>query len=244
MKRHFKRIDPPAAADEVDPMFKKIVVGLPSYDGRVAPQCKASLEKLQAYNNSHSAKTPHEFSFEIRIKAGSSSLFLRNHAASNGDKRIKQKLNYDYFLSIDADMAFSVESIIRLVQSFEALQRGKGGTDVGAIGGAYSGRGSVNSHLLVAGDFDEVAGEIPPSKWLSVETNGLHKVDWCGTGFLLIPKDVLEALEYPWFRSYAIEKKGMAELCTEDVGICMDIAGKLHRTIWVDCDIRIAHLIH
>jgi hypothetical protein len=226
-------------------MFIKICVGLAVYDGKVPQLVSESLRALETYNNSHSKKIPRAFVFEQVTVTGTSSFFGRNLAASKGILKIKQNLPYDYYLSIDGDIVFTVNSIIRLVEKYRELKKKRfQSLPIGILGGAYAGRSEKNSHKLVAGYFTETKGDAPIEKYLDYDCMDCKEVDWCGTGFMLIPKDVLESLEYPWFRPHIIVKKDEASLSTEDISICMDVKEKLRRSIWVDCSNRVSHLIH
>jgi len=218
----------------------RVVIGLPLYQANdICPLTQQCLQEAEAYN-----KQQDLIYFEIRKVTGTSSVFARNFCAGAMCEKTKQKLNYDYFLSIDGDMAFSVNSILRLIRRYEEIKAGVG-KDIGILGGAYTSRGARNAGRLVAGGWGSTVGIAPEEFWLPYWMD-LHalKVDWCGTGFMLIPKDVLEALEYPWFRSYVIDRGDESSLTTEDLSICMDVKSKLNRSVWVDCTNRIAHIPH
>jgi hypothetical protein len=220
-------------------MIKQIVIGLPLYQlSDLRTMTQKCLQKVNEYNN----QKEKEYEFDIRQVTGTSSLFARNYCASNMQEQTKQKIPYDYYLSIDGDMAFSVDSIIRLVEKYEDI-KGEG-KNIGIIGAAYAGRGNENADKIVAGNFCEVPGIAPSNLWLPYSCIECKEVDWVGTGFMLIPKDVFEALPYPWFRSYVVSKDNLSSLTTEDLSICMDVKQKLNRSIWVDASNRIAHIPH
>ncbi len=215
----------------------KVLVGVPLYqENQIHPITDACLKSLNS-------KT--ECIFETVRVSGTSSLFARNHAAAyvgnNAASELTwQKLNYDYYFSTDGDMGFSAESILRLIKLHEELKSQD--KKPGIIGGAYSKRG-MQADLLVAGNF-EIPGKAPFKFWLPYWSHGSLSVDWCGTGAMLLPRETLEALPYPWFRAHVVPQGNITSIITEDFSICMDVKQKLGLSIWVDCDNRFAHFPH
>jgi hypothetical protein len=224
-------------------MFTKICVGVPTYDGKINPETLKCLESLDVYNNTHGKGKELPYVFEVRRAFGSSSLYLRNTLAGMGSTKTRQKLPYDFYLSIDADMVFNVGNIINLVKTYERLKKSRSTASIGIIGGAYIGRGPVICTKICAGHFEGVPGHSPYGKWLPIDTMGVKEVDWTGTGFMLVAKDVLESMDYPWFRANVIVKDDDSNLTTEDIGISMDVKKSLRRTVYCDCSNRIGHII-
>ncbi len=219
----------------------KILVGVPLYqENQIHPVTNACLKSLDEY----SKKSDAECCFETVRVCGTSSLFARNYAAayigkSQASELTWQKPAYDFFFSTDGDMGFSAESILRLTAAFRELKALK--KFPGIVGGAYSKRNS-GSHLLVSGKF-EIPGKAPANLWLPYWSHGLQEVDWCGTGSMLVPRETLESMPYPWFRSYIVTKNDASTMTTEDLSICMDVKQK-GLSVWVDCDNRFAHFPH
>jgi hypothetical protein len=220
-------------------MTEKIRIGVATYEPKFHPETARSLRLLADYNKQGEAGGKNPYAFEVSHCYGTSSVFGRNYAAaSKNDCSIRQKLTYDYLLSIDSDMTFTVENIDYAVSLL------KDSENAGVVGGAYCGRTVKDSHLLVAGYFEkDHQGSNPLELWLPFTSKGVREVDWIGTGFMLIPKHVLEELDYPWFKLYTIIKDGKANLTTEDIAISMDIKNSGYK-ILLDCDNRIGHCIH
>jgi GT2 family glycosyltransferase len=171
---------------------------------------------------------------EVLRAFGSSSLYLRNLLAAKGNKKIHQVPDYDYYLSIDSDISFSMESIARLLQVFD------GRPGAGIVSASYTNNGP-NSHCLVAGNFkDAIPGNASPDLNIPAYESKVLSVDWVGAGFALIKKSVFEKLEYPWFRAHPIVVEETCELCTEDIGLCMD-AKAVGFEILIDCSNRVGH---
>jgi len=225
----------------------KIRIGIPLYDGKVKAECKRSIDAVIAYNDQKTAQNPNPFIFEIVPMVGTSSFFARNKAAGGGSQKTRQIVPFDYYLSLDGDISFSIDNIIRLVKKYEEIKKHQkhdtSDLPIGIIGAAYGGRGAGIEHKIVAGQFDEVPGNIPHEKWVAYDCMAYKCVNWVGTGFMLIPKDVFDSLPYPWFRPHVITIGDESELATEDIAICMDVQMQLKRSIWIDCSNRVAHLV-
>lgn len=59
---------------------------------------------------------------------------------------------------------------------------------------------------------------------VSITSSGLHKVDWCGAGFLFVKNQVMKDIEFPFFRSYVYEEGDRATQIGEDIGFCVQLA--------------------
>ena len=118
-----------------------IRVGIPSYNGEMCSETKATIERLKNCN---------EFGlkFDVVIVKRTSSYRARNVATkpipSEGGSLIKQTMPYDYYLSTDEDMAFDVGNVKRLIEE-----------DLDIISGAYVYSGS-RIDKVVAGNYDAV----------------------------------------------------------------------------------------
>ena len=202
-------------------------MGLPVYDGKLCKQTADTIQKLKACK---------EIDFDVVSVTGVQSYRGRNVSAKaiadGGGGLAKQKMPYDYLLTMDSDMAFDVSNVKRLI----ALEK-----DI--VGGAYGSRDGSHDKI-VAGYWDKIPGSSPQNKWLNFYDFGLKEVDWCGTGSLLIKKEVLETMEYPYFTlELTIDENGCRELASEDFSFCMN-AKKAGFKIFCDLDNRFAHLKH
>ena len=222
----------------------KVTIGLPLYqENQLCKGTAESLNKVLQYNKDPGRK----FETVLNRAVGTSSLFGRNYCAStifgtqNHSERTWQKLTYDYYLSIDGDMMFSLNSIMRLIDKFEQLKTE--GKNPGVIGGAYGSRSILYPNKIMAGKFT-IPGRTPEHLWVDYDEWNCIECDWCGTGFMLIDKSVFETLPYPWFRAPAVTDGDISTLITEDYSICMDVKVKLNKSIWIDCTNRIYHLPH
>jgi hypothetical protein len=225
-------------------MTIQIHVGIPLYNGKVHPKTQESLVSLDHYNKSFSKEKPGDYSFSLARVVGTSSLFARNIAAGKGCKKVDQILDYDFYLSLDGDIGFTIDSILRLVRKYNELKESEIGKNIGIIGAAYNGNDFNTEDKLIAGKFSDMPGISTIDLWIPLSCTECIEVDWIGTGFMLVAKDVLESLPYPWFRSHVILNKYESEMPTEDICICMDVKSKLSRSIWCDGSNRVIHFSH
>ena len=105
----------------------------------------------------------------------------------------------------------------------------------GIVGAAYPYR--TKNTLYVAGKFDP-NGKI--TSYVSTDILGRVRVDWTGGGFVYIPKRILEALEYPWFRRGVIDCGETADEMGEDIGLCLQ-ARKHGISVYCDCNCVVGH---
>ena len=158
---------------------------------------------------------------------GGSSLRGKNQKPFNGT------IDYDYIMFIDSDIIFSPEDIAQLINS-----------DKDICCGAYLMDGG--SHYAIVEEFDnKYFLENGTFKFLNKNDlnnkNDLFNVTYCGMGFMLIKKNVIETLEYPWF--YAdkiIFNNEIVEFTSEDVAFCLSLIKKGF-TIYIDPKVRVGH---
>ncbi|MDR0307130.1 MAG: hypothetical protein LBI42_09880 [Chitinispirillales bacterium] len=206
----------------------RVCVPFPNH-GSISPETQRSLELL---------KQSKDFYIELIEVQGSSISFIRNIGVNrSASEKVKQGgFEYDYYLSLDSDIAFTPEHLSLLL---------KRGLDI--VGAAYQYRAQTD--LLVAGHFDDHGeGVVKVNKFLTIDSMGIKEVDWIGAGFTLIKKEVLEAMDYPWYRELIVEyDDGSGEKSAvwvgEDVGFCVG-ARKKGFKIYCDCDCHVRHLLN
>ena len=204
-----------------------IRVGLP-WLRKVRPQITVdTLAVLRAYDKT-------KIDFQIVEVGGTHCVRGRNISSMerpvDGYSPVRQKLSYDYYLSMDDDMGFIPETIERLIA-----------TDKDVIGASYMNRDG-DASVIVAMPLNAKNKEDKFKVW----EHGLKECLWTGGGCILIKKQVFEALDYPWWRNNIAQIKDengilFSELMTEDVSFCED-ARKMNYKIWVDLDNRVAHI--
>lgn len=206
----------------------KLKIGIPfAKHGRITD---ATLKSVNDLKNSS------EFDVTIVAQQGSNVPRARN-AMINMEKSnlVHQKLEgFDYFLCVDADTGFTVDNVKQLLAH-----------DQNIVSGAY-----VHKHdrqRFVAGWFKEIEGISLMEDRVSLDKTGLFEVDWCGAGFLLLKREALESLPYPWFTCLEIKYDSpegkCAQVTSDDLGFCMK-ARHNGMKIMLDADCRVAHVPH
>ena len=202
----------------------KIKVGLPSYSGKVFPETDRTIRALSAYEDG--------VFFDVSIIPNGQTSISRSLAVTDGRYKTKQKFEWDYFLSMDADMSFPVQVPLMLIDRKKDI-----------VSAAYRIRSPRSGALLdqyVAAPWGDFIGHADRKKFLSVNTTGLHKVDFVGMGCCIISKRVFETLDFPYFNQHVITWKDESYPVAEDVSFCIDAAAAGFE-IWVDCDCIATH---
>lgn len=142
------------------------------------------------------------------------------------------KVEYDYLMWIDSDMAWQPDDVVRLLNHRKDIVSGvcpMGDKQDRAAYGWYAERADgvqVMRYATVKG---------------SADMQELIEVDFAGFGFVMIKRGVFEAVGYPWFRE-VVRQEGYTKLRTsEDIGLCTR-ARMAGYKVWVDPLVRIGHL--
>lgn len=150
-----------------------------------------------------------KFVFEPRH---SGPLMFNNRNSLINDQKSQMKKQfpleeYDAFLFVDSDISFSLNNVLKLIESKKEI--------IGSPYLKHDDRG-----LYSTGNFHkEIFGSTKFN--YSIIEKGLKQVDFTGTGFLLIQRNVFEILEYPWFEPIKVEYGNQAEVVGEDIAFCM-----------------------
>lgn len=206
----------------------KLKVGVPyAKHGRITDATLKSLKDLGKCT---------DFAVEITAQQGSNVPRARNAMINQEQSSlVHQKLSgFDFFLCVDADTGFTVDNVKQLLAH-----------ELDIVSGSY-----VHKHdaeHIVAGWFSEIDGVSLMDDRVTLERTGLFEVDWAGAGFLLIKREALEAMAYPWFTcleiSYESPDGPCAQITSDDLGFCMK-ARQSDLKIMLDADCRVAHVPH
>lgn len=205
----------------------KIKVGIPSYSGKLFPETWETVKALSAYEG--------PVSFDVLIVPQCyCTAEARNKAAAYNSYCKQYVPDYDYFLSMDADMSFPVSAVLMLIDDKKDI-----------VSAGYNMRSAKLSSLvpkLVAAHWTEKPGIAPGTAYLPDSTKGIQKVDTVGLGCCLINAAVFKKMEYPFFRHNIVEFNNgkSALLVQDDISFCMD-AARYGFEIFVDADIRVNH---
>ena len=133
---------------------------------------------------------------------------------------------YDYLFSVDSDIAFTPDTLVRLLAH-----------NVDMVSGLYIQR-KPGQHILEVYEHNEFGGvsNIPYGK---IAGRGLVEIASCGFGCVLVKAEVMRAIPYPHFKYHsAIDH---ANTISEDVDFCRKA---LHAgfKIWADTTIHCRHI--
>lgn len=133
--------------------------------------------------------------------------------------------DYSHLFFMDSDMSFPSYALSRLLAH-----------DKDMIGGIYTVKTPpFNSIVFV----DETLGEKEWTSW-NPKTMELKECAAIGTGCLLVKREVLESMEWPWFE-YRPDPEGKHKFMSEDVVFCIE-ARKKGFEIWCDPTIMCGHM--
>jgi hypothetical protein len=189
-----------------------------TWEGSIAKACIAELKKDKDLG----------FIYEANIARSSIISEGRNVLISIDptDQRIHQTLDpsITHWLFIDHDVGFTKQNILQLLSHKKDI-----------ITGAY--RPKDGPERFVAGycaESGRVTTYVPSSQ------TGLVEINWCGGGFLMVTREALERMQYPFFW-HGLEQYGNRMLTVgEDVYFCLN-ARKNLLTVWMDCDCLLNH---
>lgn len=204
----------------------KIRVGIPcSNGGSISSATIAGIKSMKACT---------DFETEVVYCRGSNIPRARN-GMINGETSdlMYQKLSgFDYMLCLDSDIGFTSSHVIQLLSHCEQI-----------VGGLYK---KKNRPAVGNGGMLLTSGAVDADRWIPMASTGLRRVDWTGGGFILITRETLEALEYPWFRGELIQdvdSNGLKhqQLTGEDIGFAIN-ARRHNLPIYLDCDCVLEHV--
>lgn len=204
----------------------KIKIGVPySHHSVISFITRKSLADLKKSN---------KYELDIKLIQGSNLPRNRNAAINSEISKEKhQKLEkFDYMLFLDSDIGFKPEDIENLVNR-----------ELPIVSAAYRKREALE--YMCAGNWANHPGVVKDEKCIPWKAEGLKTVDWVGAGILLLKREVLETMEYPWFRGDTIEYEENGKVCSaltsDDIGFCLN-AKRADYDIHVDCDCKVDHL--
>jgi hypothetical protein len=194
---------------------EKVLIGIPYFD-RIEKGCEQSIFAL--LKDQELAK---QFSFTF-TKAQSA---LPPRGRNQLFNSIKE---HDYFLGVDADIKFTPQDFLSLYNRKKKI-----------VFGAYK---LKTRDVYDCGGFNpQYSGVIDVR--LPINSTGLIKVDWAGTGFFLAQTSLIQNIGKPWFTCPVIKTPDSElDIASEDIAFCMKLTE--HKVdIYVDCDVSIEHLI-
>lgn len=136
------------------------------------------------------------------------------------------KNGYDYLFAVDSDIAFSSDTLIKLLAHDKDL-----------VSGVYIQR--IPGRHTIEIMRKNAQGGITHVNWDDIKGQGLVPIDGCGFGCVLIKTQVFNAIPYPHFLYHsAIDH---ANTVSEDVHFCNQARDRGF-TLWADTSITCEHI--
>jgi hypothetical protein len=146
-----------------------------TWEGSIAKSCVANLKSEL-------------FDFKLGVEIGNNIELSRNAILNENREEycIRQDLShlpYTHYLLLDHDVGFTGDHVETLIKR-----------DLPIVSGVY--RDKETGDHYVAGYCDELGKLL---SYVPTTQQGLISVGWCGGGFILVKKNVLEKMQFPWF---------------------------------------------
>ena len=142
---------------------------------------------------------------------------------------------FDYFLFVDSDISFTLADAMKLLSHRAPV-----------VSGLYFEKSEPMKSVAGFWELDEKSEPIRGKKGdtLAAGIKGAVEVDYVGAGFLLIARQVLGELHYPWFNQVPCTVPGTAEELPigEDMGFCIG-CNEAGIPILCDMDAKLGHHI-
>lgn len=132
--------------------------------------------------------------------------------------QIVEQVEGDWLLFVDTDQVFAPDALMRLLAHRAPI-----------VGGLIADRRSP---------FWIAAGRgLRPLRYHEIPEHGLYPVEYVGTGFLLIRREIFSRLPRPWFALGQVD----AQKSGEDIYFCQQ-AREAGIPMAVDCGVQVGHL--
>jgi hypothetical protein len=153
--------------------------------------------------------------------------------------------HFDVWITIDSDVVFTFEQVIKLIESTDEHP---------VVAGMYRMADLVNfafvkdwdeTYFKEKGTFQFITPE-DIEKWKKETEFKYFPVVYSGMGFMAIRREVFDKIKYPYFDSEILtitreDGTVIRDICSEDVSFCKKITQAGYQ-IMVNTDIRVGHL--
>jgi hypothetical protein len=160
------------------------------------------------------------------------------------DQKPFNGMSYDVYVTLDSDMVFTPQALFELIDS----------TDIHPVVAGYYMMSDMQHFAVVkdwnteyfaqTGSFQFLTPK-DMKAWTEETKSTFMPVSYSGMGAFAIRKEVLDALQYPYFDAEVQEiatadGKVLRDLCSEDVALCKNIQ-KAGFTVYVHTGLRFGH---
>lgn len=232
----------PSTSTQPMPTKKRVVIGLPG--NKFSDNFLISLIRA-LYVLWESGK------YEVIISPGYSSFVSFTRMQNLGlsvlrgvDQKPFNDIEFDVYITIDSDIVFSPENLIELIDN----------TDIHpVVSGIY--RMSDLKHMACVKEWDtnyfmqngsfEFMSLDSLKEWKETTKQKFMEVSYNGMGFFACRKEVLNAMQYPYFYQELQEMvtpdgKIIRDMCSEDVAFCKNIQ-KAGYSVLINTDLIVGH---
>lgn len=154
------------------------------------------------------------------------------------------QIDYDYLMWVDSDIDFSIQNFVDLLKTDKDLCTGwyyqSDGLPVAGYFKTKRNRFSKNTVPFELYDGDNLytfknAVEI-------TEKTEPYIIDWCGMGWMLMKRGVMERIKYPWFAPKIVRYNlpEAYEVMSEDLSFAMSLK-EAGIEMWVNPLIKVGH---
>ncbi|MFA5857606.1 MAG: glycosyltransferase [Elusimicrobiota bacterium] len=164
----------------------KVAILIPSYDSQLHVDIVYRLVEL--------SRNGYEI---INVNGYANIIEARNNCIYRMMTREKESnTRYDYFMFIDSDIVFDTRYIDKMLAQDKSVVTGLYFTKNGGHKPLAGYWGSMNE-----------TGQLMYLSKKEVLSKMLVEIDWCGLGFTMFKRDVLDNIQYPWVEAKIIELK-------------------------------------
>jgi len=133
---------------------------------------------------------------------------------------------YDYLFSVDSDIAFETDTLVRLLNH-----------NVDMVSGLYIQR-KPGQHILEIYKRTDNGGTTN-MPYAELKGRGLVEIAGCGFGCVLVKKEVFQAIGYPWFKYHSALSH--EQTISEDTDFCLKARSKGFK-IYADSGLQCRHI--
>jgi hypothetical protein len=161
-----------------------------------------------------------------------------------GRKELPEDFEYDYILWIDSDIIFNLDSFTKLLDMDKDIATGWYFQKDGQPAAGFFDKTKMrftdkNPPFVDIWDRDYVYS-YKNDNLINTKTEP-YVIDWCGMGWMLIKRGVMEKLKYPWFMPKITRTgKNTYEATSEDLAFAMNLR-EAGIEIWMNPLVRVGH---
>jgi hypothetical protein len=160
------------------------------------------------------------------------------------DQKPFDGMAYDVYVTIDSDIVFSPEQLVALIEATDVHPVVSGLYRMADLQHFACVKNWDTSFFIEHGSFQFMTPE-EIKAWKEETKQKYLDVSYNGMGFFACRKEVLDAMQYPYFYAELQEivtpdGKVMRDMCSEDVAFCMNIQ-KAGFSVMVDTDLVVGH---